>query len=131
MVTSDAEIDALIERLNELVVWDDVADNEPLGSKAARVLAALRDERDRLKSGNRYAQLEQQARARVRELEQKLERARVALEPFSQFAKGLTSVEHDTHYIGLQTNGQPDLLGIELRHFRRARAALAEIGQRG
>jgi len=71
------------------------------------------------------------AEARVRELEQKLERARVALEPFSQFAKGLTSVEHDTHYIGLQTNGQPDLLGIELRHFRRARAALAEIGQRG
>jgi len=127
---SDAEIDALIERLNVLCnpLSEMLPERERLtafvrdGDEAARFLAALRDERDRLKSGNRYAQLEQQARARVRELEQKLERARLALEPFAREGSKLTP-DLDK-YSWLNT-------GLSNANFRHARAALAEIGQRG
>ena len=62
------------------------------------------------------------AEARVRELEQKLERARLALEPFAREGSKLTP-DLDK-YSWLNT-------GLSNANFRHARAALAEIGQRG
>ena len=65
---------------------------------------------------------DKRAEARVRELEQKLERARVALEPFAREGSKLTP-DLDK-YSWLNT-------GLSNANFRHARAALAEIGQRG
>jgi len=134
---SDAEIDALIERLNEL----DGRVGSPVAIEAAAFLAALRDERDRLKSGNRYAQLEQQARARVRELEKKLERARVALDPFAkEFDERREAYirRYPRHpavgaanFDKMPDGWEMEKLVFPMGVFRRARAALAEIGQRG
>ena len=130
---SDVEIDALIERLNVLCnpLSEMLPERERLtafvrdGDEAARFLAALRDERDRLKSGNRYAQLEQQARARVRELEKKLERARVALHV------GLDLISEEKGW-GTYPRMEGSEIYAEADVFRElARTTLAEIGQRG
>lgn len=86
---SDAEIDALIERLNEL----DGRVGSPVAIEAAAFLAALRDERDRLQSENftLYHIGEAEGaeisllRNRVRELEQALENyARATLAEIGQ-----------------------------------------------
>lgn len=64
------------------------------------------------------------AEARVRELEQKLERARAALEPFYNISMSYTDLSDDVYVFD---NGKR-LLSVA--DFRRARATLAEIGQR-
>ncbi len=142
---SDAEIDALIERLIVLCnpLSEMLPERERLtafvrdGDEAARFLAALRDDRDRLERSafqadedERYCTdvsealgIEQKENAmleaRVRELEQKLERARVALEEM-------------LFDYGDKYDGECRLKNFnELEMIDRASAALAEIGQRG
>ena len=146
---SDAEIDALIERLNVLCnpLSEMLPERERLtafvrdGDEAARFLAALRDERDRLKSGNRYAQLEQQARARVRELEQKLERARVALTDVTACVENRKAI-YEALLEKASVWAEPEYMRWDMlkyvveafeileKEISPARATLAEIGQR-
>lgn len=156
---SDTEINALIERLTEAANLRPPLLASPMLEKAAHFLAALRDERisfsgvakrklDDLTSDQRgwkicgYAiekdgkyglvttgafvgwwsvaeENANAAEARVRELEQKLERARVALEEM-------------LFDYGDKYDGECRLKNFnELEMIDRARAALAEIGQRG
>jgi len=172
---SDAEIDALIERLNVLCnpLSEMLPERERLtafvrdGDEAARFLAALRDERDGLERGLRTVQnaaktiasaqgtelehlrqnrtydyklrqeheslLERDAQmtdallaaeARVRELEQKLERAREALRV------GLDLISEEKGW-GTYPRMEGSEIYAEADVFRElARATLAEIGQR-
>lgn len=147
MVTSDAEIDALIERIQEAT--RDIETGERLhegvfahvtvedAEQAAAFLAALRDERDiladrirvldpllkeRCDEAQNFYERADKAEARVRELEQKLERARLAMEPFGQAANDAEEFAGHDGPIGQY---------IQFEILRRARATLAEIGQRG
>lgn len=167
---SDAEINALIERLSQFEGrdWETTACYNGLRLEAAAFLAALRDERDGLERGLRTVQnaaktiasaqgtelehlrqnrtydyklrqeheslLERDAQmtdalltaeARVRELEQKLERARVAL---AETTEWLDDASHP--YIPGTASAEGWNAEREAR-LNRARAALAEIGQRG
>lgn len=139
---SDAEIDAMIERLKDVAGFVQkehgrVAAASCLATEAAAFLAALRDERDiladrirvldpllkeRCDEAQNFYERADKAEARVRELEQKLERARLALEPFGQAANDAEEFAGHDGPIGQY---------IQFEILRRARATLAEIGQRG
>lgn len=126
---SDAEINALIERLSQFEGrdWETTACYNGLRLEAAAFLAALRDDRDQYKTAfaDGYDAAKDEYRARVRELEQKLERARVAL---AETTEWLDDASHP--YIPGTASAEGWNAEREAR-LNRARAALAEIGQRG
>ena len=135
---SEAEIDALIERLRDVAGFVQkehgrVAAASCLATEAAAFLAALSEERDRrdvqaFDAATAHGKTKlalQKAEARVRELEQRLERAREALEPFAQIDMSRTDDIGDDALV-LENDGRNLVLG----DLRRARATLAEIGHR-